>query len=372
MMLVKLLSGIDRSRFESSVISLSSEPGLAEPIRETGAGLEMLDIRPSLSHAASALSGVTRALRRAKPDLVQTWLYHADLVGGVAARYLGLPVVWNVRTGTLDPGSVSRRTSAIVRGCAWTSRYVPRVIVSCSRAAVGVHRKLGYADKFRVIPNGFDLETFTPDASARRAVRSELGVDDSTPVIGMVARFHAQKDYPNLLAAAGQLVRTHPHVRFVLCGLGLDAANTHLASLLRANGVENHVILTGLRRDIPRLLNGFDLHTLSSSFGEGFPNAVCEAMATGVPCVVTDVGDSSLIVADTGITVPPRDPSSLAHGWRSLLDLPRQELAGLGTRARQRIASEFSLAAVVTQYESLYDEVAAAPLRKTGPAMDRR
>ena len=243
---------------------------------------------------------------------------------------------------------------------------MPRVIVSCSNAAVDVHRKLGDADKFRVIPNGTDLETFKPDADARRAVRDELGLDDSTPVIGMVARFHPQKDYPNLLAAAGQLVRSHPGVRFVLCGLGLDAANAPLASLLRANGVENHVILTGLRRDIPRLLNAFDLHTLSSSFGEGFPNVVGEAMAAGVPCVVTDVGDSALIVGDTGITVPPRDPAALAQGWRELLDLPREELDVLRVRARQRIADEFSLGAIVAQYESLYEQVAAGRSRR-GP-----
>ena len=368
MMLVKLLSRIDRTRFQSSVISLSSEVDLAEPIREACAEIEVLDVKPALSHAVSALSGVTRALRRSRPDVVQTWLYHADLLGGLAARRLGLPVVWNVRTSTLDPAGVGRRTSAVVSVCAWTSRFVPRVIVSCSNAAVDVHRKLGYADRFRVIPNGTDLEAFRPDPDARRAARAEFGLDDSTPVIGMVARFHPQKDYPNLLAAAGQLVRSHPQVRFVLCGRGLDATNVQLASLLRANGVEDHVILTGLRRDIPRLLNAFDIHTLSSSFGEGFPNVVGEAMATGVPCVVTDVGDSALIVGDTGITVPPRDPAALAQGWQRLLNMPRADLDLLRARARQRIADEFSLGSVVARYESLYEEVAAVRYPRGHPS----
>src|SRR5207245_2521792 len=158
--------------------------------------------------------------------------------------------------------------------------------------AVDIHTALGYRDRFRVIPNGTDLEVFKPDADARHEVRAELNVADGVPVIGMAARFHAQKDHPNFLAAAANLVSTH------------------------------HPVRLGLRREIARVLNAFDIHTLSSAFGEGFPNVLGEAMATGVPCVVTEIGDSELIVGDTGVAVPPRDPAALANGWRKLLDLP--------------------------------------------------
>lgn len=357
MMLVKLLSAIDRTRFHSHVISLSSDTALAGPIREMGIEIDVLDVEPALTRAFSAISRVTRVLRSASPDIVQTWLYHADLVGGIAAKRLRLPVLWNVQTSTLDPAGVNHRTIRVVKWCALTSRFVPRVIVSCSHVAVKVHKDIGYHDRFRVIANGIDLDVFKPDADARRAVRSELGLDDTVPFVGMVARLHPQKDHPNFLAAAAHLVRTHPHVRFLLCGLRLDSRDDEIMSLIRFHNLGNHVFPMGLRHDVPRVLNALDIHTLSSSFGEGFPNVIGEAMATGVPCVVTDVGDSSRIVGATGVTVPPRDPVALANGWRALLDLPPEEIGRLRAEARQRVATEFSLAASVAQYQALYEEV---------------
>jgi glycosyltransferase involved in cell wall biosynthesis len=357
MMLVKLLGAMDRQRFQSHVISLSSDTALAGAIRGMGIDIDVLDIEPALAGAFSAISRVTRVLRSARPDIVQTWLYHADLVGGIAAKWLRLPVLWNVQTSTLDPAVITPRTIRVVKWCALTSRFVPRVIVSCSHVAVEVHKEIGYHGEFRVIANGTDLQVFKPDADARGAVRMEFGLDETVPVVGMVARLHPQKDHPNFLAAAAQLVRTHPRVRFLLCGLGLDSRDDEITSLIRYYELGGHVFPMGLRHDVPRVLNALDIHTLSSAFGEGFPNVIGEAMATGVPCVVTDVGDSSRIVGDTGVTVPPRDPAALADGWRTLLDLPPAELDRLRSRARQRVAAEFSLAASVAQYQMLYEEV---------------
>jgi glycosyltransferase involved in cell wall biosynthesis len=359
MMLVKLLSAIDRDRFQSHVISLSSDLALSASVRDMRIPVDVLDVAPSVRSVLPAVLRTRRLLRNAAPDIVQTWLYHADLVGGLAAKWLDVPVIWNVQTSTIDPAAISRRTVRVVKLCAMTSN-LPRSIVSCSRAAVGIHKALGYHDKFRVIPNGTDLDVFKPDDDARNAVRTELNVSDDVPVIGMAARYHAQKDHPNFLAAAADLVNTHPNVRFALCGLGLDAANHELTTLIHSRGLDRHVLLMGLRRDVSRVLNAFDIHTLSSAFGEGFPNVLGEAMAAGVPCVVTDVGDSAMIVGDTGVAVPPRDPAALANGWRTLLDLPPETFARRRADARQRAATHFSLAASVAQYEALYEEVAAA------------
>jgi len=355
MMLVKLLNGIDPKRFRSHVISLSSDLALAAGVRDLGIPVDVLDVAPTAMSVLPAVLRTRRLLREAKPDLVQTWLYHADLVGGMAARWLGIPVVWNVQTSTVDPAGISRRTIRVVKLCAMSSRFLPDTIVSCSRAAVDIHRALGYRDKFRVIPNGTDVSIFRPDAAARRAVRAELNVENDVPIIGMAARFHAQKDHPNFLAAAADLVRTHPGVRFALCGLGLQSDNTELMALVHRFGLQDNVLLMGLRRDVHRVLNAFDIHTLSSAFGEGFPNVLGEAMATGVPCVVTDVGDSAMIVSDAGVAVPPRDPAALANGWRTLLDLAPAELTILRVRARERIIAEFSLAASMKEYEALYE-----------------
>ncbi|MEA2329577.1 MAG: hypothetical protein QOE68_4536 [Thermoanaerobaculia bacterium] len=361
MMLVKLLSALDPEQFRSHVISLSSDLALSPAVREMGIPIDVLNVAPFAASVLPAVVRMRRLLRDAKPDLVQTWLYHADLAGGLAAKWLGLPVIWNVQTSTVDPKGISRRTVRVVNLCARTSGFIPDKIVSCSQAAVGIHTSLGYRDKFRVIPNGTDLGIFRPDDEVRCAVRTELNVGDAMPVIGMIARFHAQKDHPNFLAAAADLARTHPRVRFALCGLGLQPDNEELMTIVREHGLQDHVLLMGLRRDIPRVLNAFDIHTLSSSFGEGFPNVLGEAMATGVPCVVTDIGDSAMIVGDTGVAVPARDPAALANGWRRLLDLSAEEFATLRGRARERVRSEFSLAATVKQYVALYETCAKRP-----------
>jgi len=360
MMLAKLLGAIDRRRFQSHVVSLSSDVALLPKIRDAAVDVDVLDLEPSASNVFAAVGRVTRAVRSFQPDLVQTWLYHADLVGGVAAKRLRLPVIWNVQTSTLEPGGISRRTIRTVKWCARMSRFVPQVVVSCSHAAVQVHREIGYHSRFRVIANGTDLEAFKPDDEARRAVRDEFGFDDAAAVIGMLARFHPQKDHATFFAAAAQLAQTHPHVRFLLCGLGVDPASDAAVSLQRSFGLQNQVVLAGLRSDVARILAALDIHTLSSAFGEGFPNVIGEAMASGVPCVVTDVGDSAMIVGDTGVAVPPRDPAALAEGWRQLLDLPPHEQQRLRMKARARIAAEFSLGASVAQYEALYEEIAGA------------
>src|SRR5438270_4997436 len=245
MMLVKLLSGLDQKQFRSHVISLSADLALAPAIRDMEIPIDVIDVPPYAASVLPAVVRMRRLLRAAQPDLVQTWLYHADLAGGLAAKWLKLPVIWNVQTSTVDPKGISRRTIRVVNLCAKTSGFIPDTIVSCSQAAVAIHTALGYRDKFRVIPNGTDVGIFRPDEEARRAVRAELNVDDATPVIGMAARFHAQKDHPNFLAAAADLVRTHPRVRFALCGLGLQPDNAELMSLVRGHGLQDHVLLMG-------------------------------------------------------------------------------------------------------------------------------
>lgn len=358
MMLVKLLSRLDPEHFESVVVSLSSDLALAERIRESGVDVYSADMRRSLTGGVIGLPRLRARLSSLGADLVQTWMYHADLTGGLAARALGVPTIWNVQAGTLEPQGMVLRTRGLARVCGALSRVVPRRIVSCSYAAVDVHTSIGYQRaKFVVIPNGTDLEHFRPDDAARRAFRAEIGVSDDAPLAGMIARLHPQKDHPVLFRALAELICTHPEVRVVLCGLGLEASNESLVAQLAALGITRNVILLGLRSDVPRVLAGLDLHVLSSSFGEAFPNVLGEAMASGLPCVVTDVGDSALIVGDTGLSVPARQPSALAGALRQMFTMARPELTALGLRARARIAARFSLERSISAYEALYEDV---------------
>jgi len=173
-----------------------------------------------------------------------------------------------------------------------------------------------------------------------------------------VGRFHPQKDHHNFVRAASLLHQDRPDVWFVLCGFGVSWANKELTSLIEEAGIRNRCCLLGLRDDIPRLTAAFDIASLSSSYGEAFPNVVNEAMSCGVPCVVTDVGDAALIVGQTGLVVPPRNPDALAQGWLKMLVLGREGRAPLGMEARQRIRELFNLPEIVARYQNLFEELA--------------
>jgi glycosyltransferase involved in cell wall biosynthesis len=198
---------------------------------------------------------------------------------------------------------------------------------------------------------------FRPDPEARSSVREELGVSATTRLIGLVARFDPQKDHEGFLLAA-RLLRTRcPDVNFVLAGGGVDQRNRQLARVVADAGLSDVVHLLGPRTDIPRLMSALDIASLSSRWGEAFPNVVAEAMACGVPCVVTDIGDSAEIVGDTGVVVPPCDPEALARGWEQLLGLPAEQRHALAQQARARIAARYDLTQVARRYEAFYSEL---------------
>ena len=214
-----------------------------------------------------------------------------------------------------------------------------------------------------VIPNGFEVSLFQPDANARQAVRAELNLSPGTLLIGAVGRFDPQKDYHNLISAAGWLHAARPDVHFLLCGKCLTEENEKLMGWIYARGLQKCFHLLGRRDDVPRLMNSFDLLTTSSAYGEAFPLVVGEAMACEVPCVVTDLGDSAFLVGDTCKVVPPREPAALAAAWNALLSLPAEKRAALGAAARQRIETHFSLSNVAGQYAALYRELGRRSFR---------
>lgn len=297
-----------------------------------------------------------QSVRAVRPDVVQTWMYHADLVGGVVAWLVGVPVVWGIRNTTLEPGRSSRVTMAVARVCARLSRRVPRQIVACAQAAVRVHAALGYdAARMVVVPNGYDLERFSPDAAARARLRAAWRVGPEVPLIGMVARFDPQKDHGNLIAALAELHRRGVTFGAVLAGTGMVPDNAVLAGWLQQAGLAERVLLLGPQRDVPALMSALDVHVLSS-YGEAFPNVLAEAMACGTPCVTTDVGDAAAIVGETGWVVPPRDASALATAIGCAI-------GGMADRAtwqarqqacRARIAQHYGIDAMVRRYRAVW------------------
>jgi len=354
MMLFKLLSAMDRVAFDSEVISLTDMGPLAEKIQALDITVRALGMRRGGPNPL-ALLRLAVWLGRSKPDVIQTWTYHADLIGGIAAKLVGgIPVIWGIRHSNLDPQGSKRKTIWTANACAKLSNWLPTQIVCCSEASLPVHAALGYETrKMCVIPNGFDLDVFKPDPPARRTVRAELGIPEDTLLIGMFARFHAQKDHRNFVEAAALLHTRHPNIHFLICGDGITWENRVLSGWIVTAGIHEHCHLLGPREDIPRLTAALDIAS-SSSFGEGFPNVVGEAMSCGVPCVVTDVGDSDRIVGTTGRIVAAKDPEALAMAWTEMIGLGEEGRRMLGVAARKRVMDHFELSKIVKKYEALY------------------
>lgn len=354
-MLYKLLGALDRWRLDMQVVSLLDQGVLGPRIQALGIPVFALGMRPGVPNPWR-LFQLTRLLRVLAPDLVQTWMYHADLVGGLAARLAGVPrLVWNIRQSDLDPRQVKRSTRATVRAAALLSRRLPDHILCCSERARDIHITLGYQQELlEVIPNGFDLQTFHPDPSARAELRAELGIAESTPLIGLVARFDPQKDHAGFLEAAAALAEQHPRCAFLLCGTGVSWDNPALAGPIYAAGLAERCHLLGPRNDMPALNAALDIGVCASAYGEGFPNSIGEAMACGIPCVVTDVGDCARLIGDTGRLVPPRTPSALTAALGGLLRLRPEARQALGAAARQRIARHYALEQIAERYTARY------------------
>jgi glycosyltransferase involved in cell wall biosynthesis len=233
----------------------------------------------------------------------------------------------------------------------------PAAVVVNSSAGQSFHEQLGYHPRRWVyIPNGIDTDQFRPDLSARAALRDELGLASDTLLIGLIARFDPMKDHENFILASGLLAAKEPDVHFVLAGNEVDSLNPIFGNYLERNELRGRLHLLGQREDMPNLMAALDIATLSS-YGEGFPNTIAEAMSCGTPCVVTDTGDSAYLVEKTGIVVAPKDPQALAEGWQQMIALGTEGRKALGAAARRRIQLNFQQDEITRQYERLYESL---------------
>ncbi|MGA8262208.1 MAG: glycosyltransferase [Arenicellales bacterium] len=347
------------SRFRHSVISLSGNGVVGEGLSRDGVAVESLDMRRD-PRALMDLGRLRRLLRARSPSVVQTWLYHADLAGGLAAWRSGVPVIWNLRQTDVGRGVHKLNTVFVIRLCALLSRVLPECIVCGSGSALSAHGTMGFdTRRMVVIRNGVDTHAFRPRGGAREEVRRELGLGDDAVLVGRIGRFHPQKDYPGFIETARLIAAEDPRVVFVLAGDEVTWANQDLVRRIRRHGLERRMQLLGQRIDIPRIMAGLDLLVSSSIFGEGFPNVVAEGMACGVPCVATDVGDSAELVSDSRRVVPPGDYDGLARASLRVLSLPAEERSRTGLRDRDRIVEHFEIGAMVDSYEALYQRFAA-------------
>jgi glycosyltransferase involved in cell wall biosynthesis len=365
-MLLRLLQAGARDKFEPSVLSLmdpsrAKVATLASQVAALRVTIATLGLPQGRPHPAG-LWRLCRIVRTAAPDLLQGWMYHGNLAATIGGWCLPQrsPVLWNIRHSIHDLALEKPLSRLIIRLSARLS-HLPQAIIYNSRVSAAQHARLGFdASRAVVIPNGFDGALFKPRPEAKARLRKDLGIDPARAVIGMVARDHPMKDPGNLVRAVALLAARGHAVHLVIVGSGLDQANRELSTLVRECGLGAEVSLLGERTDVPALVAGFDVAALSSAWGEGFPNVLGEAMASGVPCVATDVGDCSWVIGPHGVIVPPRHSEALAIALARLLDLGPDARHQLGLAGRARILQHFSLQEIVGQYEALHLRVSAS------------
>ena len=366
--LLKLLATLDRSAFESAVVTLKGTGTVAEQIMSLEIPVYSANIRTQGIRVGN-LRQLLRTVSSWRPELIQGWMYHGNLAASTLSRLMKgrLPVAWNVRHSIDRLAEEKTRTRWVIRAGALVSRQATRIIYN-SHVSAQQHERIGY-NRCRtvVIPNGFDPDSFRPSAERRRSLCDELEISKNTIVVGMVARYHPMKDHNNFLEAAKRIQAARSNVVFLMAGRGVSPQNAALKKRIGTSAFGGSVRLLGEVEDVPALMAALDILVSASSCGEGFPNVVGEAMAAGVPCVVTDTGDSAVLVGDHGFVVPPRNETALATAVTTLIDMGSDARMRIGLQARDRIVNNYSLENSAARYTALYNSVLAkdsSPVRE--------
>ena len=360
-MLVRLLEAEPAASGDHAVISLMSGGALAPQIRALGVDLQELGARRSLS-TAGLLPALIAALRAAEPDVIQGWMYHANVAAIASRPFLAgrPPVVWNIRQ-TLQKMSNNRLlTQAVILAGAAFGRATAGIVYN-SAVSADQHERKGFPSGRRIIiGNGFDLSRFEARSTARELLCNALdgAAADDALLIGRVARKDPQKDDETMFAAFRRIAEQQGRARLVLIGKGMESGDPELALLAEATGVPERIHFLGERLDVAALTAGFDVAVSSSAHSEGFSNVVAEAMAAGVPAVSTDVGDIRAVLNDEDRIVPPRQPEALAAAIVPLLELDPDARQTLGQSDRDWIAGNFDIASILDRYRQVWRQAA--------------
>jgi len=343
---------------DSRIVTLLPDGPLAFIAREAGVQVSSLGLsRGSVNPLAPVR--LWRMIRDFRPHILQTWLYHSDLLGFVAGKLARVPTIaWYLQCSNMDLAQYSRLTWLTVKVNSFLSRWLD-LLISQSQAASDHHLRLGYRPRHALLlPTGVDPDVFRPDPEAGPALRRELGLSMETPLLAVVARFDAMKGHDVFLRAAALVRRQIPRAEFLFCGDGMEPGNHPLDPLVRELGLGQAVHFLGRRTDTPRILAGIDALCVSSLFGEGMPNVILESMSCGTPCISTDVGDAARLLEGIVPAVPPGDPEALGRALTDFLLLPVERKRELGQAVRERVLREYSLKAMAERFVGLYSELA--------------
>lgn len=354
MALARLIKTSKSSPVTHAIISLNSSGEMGSVFAEMNVKVYALDFK---SNSFSAFYNLVKIIRTENPDVVHTWLYHADLIGGIAAFMAGCSnVVWSLRT--LAERKHNRRTTkAVVKVCAILSHVMPKKIICVGMSVKSSHIALGYSQrKMQVIPNGISVDEKKPKQNALFSLKEQFGIPSDHCVIGTVGRFNEVKGQKYFVDASRYINAGNSDFVFLMVGRGCDPQNAMLMSWIHSTGNSHKFILMGEQRPIDDYLHVMDLY-VSPSLIEGFPNALAEAMSQRKLCVATDVGDSALLLGKFGKLVRPGSAIAISEGINGLLNLTFQKKTEIREAARLRIVNNFTEETCFLEYKKMYEQL---------------
>lgn len=297
-----------------------------------------------------------KLIKFTKPDILQTWLITGDFLGGIAGKLAGVEnIIWNIHFSKLKSDTTKIRNIMIIKLLSKLSYIIPKSIIVVSKDGIKNCKRLGYCKKKLIfIPNGYELSVFKNIKRYQLLFKKKFKIKKNTPIIGSVSRYDPIKDHTTLLNALSILRVNHVNFFCVLAGMNLNNNNMILTNQLRELNLYNNVRLLGSKKNIPKFMNGIDLHVLSSK-SEAFPNVIVEAMACETPCIATNVGDCSFIIGKTGWIVPPQNPNDLAKAINNAIKkIGSKKWKKRKSQARLRIKQNFDISKMINSFNNLW------------------